>query len=138
MGRRRSHFACEITAGKDATEAFFGLHRHEVLLKPQYARLQIGKIRGQEEIIKPLAPGELSGVPYAEPTWLTEGYFSPYYTNNHRAFQTAMRTFLVDDVQPEVIQCEENGKKISQAVVDKMGWVKTTATLWMPLLHLAY
>ncbi|KAJ7066020.1 acyl-CoA dehydrogenase/oxidase [Mycena amicta] len=29
------------TAGQDATEAFFGLHRHEVLLQPQYARLQI-------------------------------------------------------------------------------------------------
>jgi hypothetical protein len=62
-------------AGKDATSAFFGLHRHEVLLRPQYARLQIGTIQGQEEAIKPLSPGELSKVPYAEPTWLTEGYF---------------------------------------------------------------
>jgi hypothetical protein len=49
---------------KDATQVFFSLHRHEVLLKPQYARLQIGKVRGQEETIKPqaLAPGELSQV----------------------------------------------------------------------------
>jgi hypothetical protein len=55
-------------AGQDATQVFFSLHRHEVLLKPQYARLQIGKVQGQEETIKPLAPSELSQVPYAEPT----------------------------------------------------------------------
>ncbi|EJD42032.1 cytochrome b5 [Auricularia subglabra TFB-10046 SS5] len=32
-------------AGQDATEAFYGLHRHEVLLKPAYARLQIGTVK---------------------------------------------------------------------------------------------
>lgn len=107
-------------AGKDATNVFFGLHRHEVLLKPQYARLQIGTIRGQEEVIKPLAAGQLSKVPYAEPTWLTDGYYSPYYTDNHRQFQKAVRTFLMEVVQPEALRCEDNGKKISQEVIDKM------------------
>ena len=112
-------------AGKDATQIFFGLHRHEVLLRPQYARLQIGKIQGEEEVIKPLAPGELSKVPYAEPTWLSNGYYSPYYTDNHRKFQKAVRTFFVEVVQPEAVKCEENGKKISQEVVDKMRYVNT-------------
>ena len=66
-------------AGQDATEAFFGLHRFEVLQKPQYARLQIGVVTGEKETIRPRAPGELSKVPYAEPTWLVQGYHSPYY-----------------------------------------------------------
>jgi hypothetical protein len=109
-----------IQAGKDATQVFFGLHRHEVLLRPQYARLQIGKIKDQEELIKPPAPGELSKVPYAEATWLCDGYHSPYYTKNHKDFQKAVRTFCMEVIYPEAIKCEENGKKISQAVVDKM------------------
>lgn len=68
------------TAGQDATEAFYGLHRHEVLLKPQYKRLQIGVIQGEKSVIHGGIPGELSQVPYAEPLGITEGYHSPYYT----------------------------------------------------------
>ena len=67
-------------AGQDATEAFFGLHRHEVLERPQYARLQIGVIEGEEPQIEGgRMPGKLSKVPYAEPSWLADGYYSPYY-----------------------------------------------------------
>lgn len=107
-------------AGKDATQVFFGLHRHEVLLRPQNKRLQIGKVAGQKELIKAPQPGELSQVPYAEPTWLSNGYHSPYYSENHRKFQTAVRTFFQTVVQPESIKCEDSGQKISQEVVDKM------------------
>ena len=71
----------EEVAGQDATKVFYGLHRQEVLQKPQYQRLQIGSIEGEEVTVKPLAPGELSKVPYAEPTWLSEGYHSPYYND---------------------------------------------------------
>lgn len=66
-------------AGQDATEVFYGLHRHEVILKPQYARLQIGVIDGKESTITGRVSGESSTVPYAEPTWLADGYYSPYY-----------------------------------------------------------
>jgi hypothetical protein len=89
-------------------------------LKPQYARLQIGKIIGEEEVIKTLAPGELSAVPYAEPTWLAEGYYSPYYTENHRKFQKAIRKSFMEIIYPEAVRCEENGKRISQEVFDKL------------------
>lgn len=68
------------TAGQDATEAFFSLHRAEVLEKPQYKRLQIGTIEGEESVIFGRQDGQLSKVPYAEPTWLSDGYFSPYFT----------------------------------------------------------
>jgi hypothetical protein len=66
--------------GQDATEAFYGLHRHEILMKPQYRRLQIGVLIGEKSVIHGRIAGELSKVPYAEPTWLTDGYHSPYYT----------------------------------------------------------
>ncbi|KAF7354876.1 Cytochrome b5 heme-binding domain-containing protein [Mycena sanguinolenta] len=107
-------------AGQDATQVFFGLHRLEVLHRPQYARLQIGTIVGQESVIKPLAPGEVSKVPYAEPTWLADGFKSAYYTEGHRKFHKAVRTFFMEVVYPAAIQCEENGKRIPQEVVDKM------------------
>ena len=67
-------------AGQDATEAFYGLHRHEVLERPQYARLQIGVLRGEQSVITGRLVGGLSRVPFAEPTYLTEGFHSPYYT----------------------------------------------------------
>ena len=35
-------------------------------------------------------PGKLSKVPYAEPTWLTEGYHSPYF-KEVRAFYSVSR-----------------------------------------------
>jgi len=107
-------------AGQDATQAFFGLHRHEILLKPQYKRLQIGTIQGEEEMIHPPAPGQFSQVPYAEPTWLSNGYFSPYYDETHRKLQKAVREFFELVVAPEAVVADESGKKISQGVVDKM------------------
>jgi len=67
-------------AGQDATEAFYGLHRHEVLERPQYARLQIGILQGEKSVITGRLVGGLSAVPYAEPTYLSKGFHSPYYT----------------------------------------------------------
>jgi len=107
-------------AGKDATQAFFGLHRYEVLLRPQYARLQIGSIAGEEPVVKVQVAGSPSEVPYAEPSWLSKGYFSAYYTDSHRRFQRAMRKFATEVIQPDAVRCEDNGKRISQDVVDKM------------------
>ena len=49
-------------------------------MKPQYQRLIIGNIEGEEAALHPPRIGDISKVPYAEPTWLTEGYYSPYYT----------------------------------------------------------
>lgn len=68
-------------AGQDATEAFFGLHRYEVLERPQYQRLQIGVIEGEEPQLYGIVKGKISEVPYAEPSWLVKGYHSPYFTD---------------------------------------------------------
>ncbi|EAU80545.1 acyl-CoA dehydrogenase [Coprinopsis cinerea okayama7 len=126
----------EGVAGKDATQPFFGLHRHEVLLRPQFQRLQIGTVKGQKEQIKPFAPGDLSKVPYAESSWLTKGYYTPYYTDKHRKFQRAVREFFVTVVQPESDRCEASGKKISQEVVDKMAELNIIAMRLGPGKHL--
>jgi hypothetical protein len=79
-------FMSILLAGKDATDAFFSLHRLEVLQRPQYARLQIGLIAGGQEQIRPRAAGDTSDVPYAEPTWLTKGYHSPYFSEVRHHF----------------------------------------------------
>ena len=61
-------------------QAFYDLHRHEVLERPQYARLQVRVLRGEQSVITGRLVGGLSSVPSAEPTYLTEGFHSPYYT----------------------------------------------------------
>ena len=40
----------------------------------------IGELDGEQSIIYDRKVGELSNVPYAEPTWLSKGYYSPYYS----------------------------------------------------------
>ncbi|KAH9989450.1 acyl-CoA dehydrogenase/oxidase [Russula vinacea] len=99
-------------AGQDATEAFYGLHRHEVLERPQYARLQIGVLRGEQSVITGRLVGGISGVPFAEPTYLSKGFHSPYYTENHKAFQKTVRKFF-DEVR------EIDGKRPSQEVLTR-------------------
>ena len=96
------------------------MHRHEVLLRPQYARLVIGTVHDEKPTVQARAAGGVSSVPYAEPTWLAAGFKSPYYTDSHRRFHKALRTFIDEVVAPDAIKCEENGKRISQDVVEKL------------------
>ncbi|KAF8962776.1 acyl-CoA dehydrogenase [Flammula alnicola] len=126
----------EEIAGKDATEAFYGLHRHEVILKPQYARLQIGVIEGEKSVIYGRVVGELSKVPYAEPTWLSEGYHSPYYTENHRVFQKAVRKFIDEVITPDAQAHEEDGKPPSKSVIEAMAKLNLHAMRMGPGKHL--
>ncbi|THG95719.1 hypothetical protein EW145_g7910 [Phellinidium pouzarii] len=126
----------EDIAGQDATEAFFGLHRHEVLLRPQYKRLQIGVVEGEEEQIKPLAYGEISKVPYSEPTWLNEGFHSPYFKESHRKLQKAMRTLVDETFYPDAQAREADGKRPSQSVVEKMAELELHAMRLGPGKHL--
>ena len=43
-------------------------------------------IKDEVEQVKAPVPGSLSKVPYAEPTWLSEGFHSPYYKQVHSEF----------------------------------------------------
>ncbi|KAF8576221.1 acyl-CoA dehydrogenase [Ramaria rubella] len=125
----------EDVAGQDVTDVFYSLHRQEILQRPQYARLQIGVIAGEEAIIK-FAPAELSQVPYAEPSWLSKGFFSPYFNESHEKFQVAMRKFFVEVIAPDAQACEENGKRASQSVLTKMGEMNIHAMRLGPGKHL--
>ncbi|BEI91269.1 uncharacterized protein CcaverHIS019_0400890 [Cutaneotrichosporon cavernicola] len=107
-------------AGKDATTVFFGLHRHEVLTKPQYRRLIVGQIEGEKEKIRTPQPGDLSRVPYGEPTWLNPAYHTPYFNESHRKLQKAMRTYVDSVIFPDAQACEVSGKKASDAVLKSM------------------
>ncbi|KAG6917019.1 hypothetical protein DXG01_004284 [Tephrocybe rancida] len=123
-------------AGQDVTETFFSLHRYEVLQRPQYARLQIGTISGQTQTILPRAPGALSKVPYAEPTWLTQGYHSPYYKDHHRAFQTTLRTFVDETLFPDAQALQEKGKMPSKKVFEAFARLNIHAMRLGPGEHL--
>lgn len=105
-------------AGKDATEAFYNLHRQEVIQK--FQNLCIGTIEGEKPKVLEQLPGENSLVPYAEPTWLTKPFQSPYYNESHRRLQKAMREFVDKYIYPEAQECERTGKYISQELIDRM------------------
>ncbi|RDB25723.1 Acyl-CoA dehydrogenase family member 9, mitochondrial [Hypsizygus marmoreus] len=123
-------------AGQDATEAFYGLHRHEVLERPQYQRLQIGVITGEKSRLHGRIPGAISEVPYSEPTWLTPGYHSPYFSENHRAFQKEIRKFMDTVVYPDALAREADGKRPAQSVIDQMAAVNLHAMRMGPGKHL--
>ncbi|ETW83102.1 hypothetical protein HETIRDRAFT_433781 [Heterobasidion irregulare TC 32-1] len=123
-------------AGQDATDAFYGLHRHEILERPQYARLQIGTIKGESSVMQARTPGQLSKVPFAEPTWLSEGYHSPYYKESHRRLQQAMRQLVDDVIYPDAQAREEDGKRPSLDVIHKMADLNIHAMRMGPGKHL--
>ncbi|KAJ2898145.1 hypothetical protein MKZ38_004145 [Zalerion maritima] len=105
-------------AGTDATKAFYNLHRHEVLQK--YKDLCVGTVEGEKPQVLDPQPGDLSQVPYGEPTWLTPQFKDPYYNDGHRRLQKAMREFTDKYVYPEAQECEDTGRYISQEFIERM------------------
>jgi len=105
-------------AGQDATEAFYNLHRQEVLQK--YSNLCIGTIAGEKPKVIEQKPGDLSVVPYGEPTWLTPQFKSPYFKDSHRKLQKALRIFTDEELYPLAQECEKTGKHIPQSMIDRM------------------
>lgn len=105
-------------AGQDATEAFYNLHRHEVLVRND--DLIIGSIEGEKAQIVTPKPGDLSKVPYGEPLWLAQPFRSPYFKESHHRLQKALREFTDRHLYPEAQECEATGRFISQEMIDKM------------------
>ena len=120
----------------DVNNHHSGLHRHEILLKPQYQRLIIGKIKGEERQIVPLALGAPSTVPYAEPTWLTPAYHSPYYNDSHRRLQREIRAYVDTEITEIAQACEASGKRPDVELVRKMGSDGLNAMRMGPGKHL--
>ncbi|KAJ7475744.1 acyl-CoA dehydrogenase/oxidase [Mycena latifolia] len=106
-------------AGTDATDAFFGLHKSEILTK--YKRLAIGRVAGKQSKVLLSTPGSLSEVPFAEPTFLSKGYHSPYYTDEHRALQAYLRKFMDEKVIPEALAHEKTDERPTLDLVQLCG-----------------
>lgn len=104
---------------QDASEIFFGLHRSIVL--KQYSRLVIGTIKDEKPEYHLPTPGELSVVPYAEPTWLVKGWKSPYFNDSHRVLQKEMRLFFDTYVKEEAQAHELTNERPSRSLVERMG-----------------
>lgn len=124
----------EQIAGTDATEAFYNLHRQEVLQK--YSSLRIGTVENEKPEVIEQQPGDLSPVPYAEPLWLRPEFTSPYYTASHRALQKAMRLFVDTHITPEAQRKEQDGTHISQELIDRMARENVLAMRLGPGRHL--
>lgn len=106
-------------AGKDATDQFYNLHRHAVLQK--YSDLQIGTIKGEKSKVLDPQIGDISQVPYGEPTWLVEGFSSPYFNDSHRAFQKACRVFVETHIKPEAIEHEKTDERPTRELIRLLG-----------------
>jgi len=108
-------------AGKDATDAFFGLHRTEVLRK--YRRLRIGRLEGASADRTPHVdrdPWALSAVPYAEPGWF-QGLRSPYWKDSHKKLRLAMGEWVEKTFAMDAERFEKEGKYPTIEMYQKMG-----------------
>ncbi|KAI7882476.1 acyl-CoA dehydrogenase NM domain-like protein [Lichtheimia hyalospora FSU 10163] len=104
-------------AGEDATDAFYGLHRQEVLLK--YARYKIGTIVNETPRIPVRQHGAISTVPYGEISAFM-GYKSPYYNETHFRYQAALRK-ICDELREEAQACDSAGDRPSDEFAKKLG-----------------
>lgn len=120
--------------GQDATEAFYSLHRQEVLEK--YKDLCLGVVQGETPEVIERKFGDLSTVPYAEPLWLRPQFKNPYYNDSHRRLQKAMREFTEKYVIPEADEKEADGTYISQELIDRMAETNILAMRLGPGSHL--
>lgn len=124
------------SAGKDVTDIFFQLHRANTLEKPAYKRLVIGTVEGQTSKFLPAPSDALSPIPYAESAWLNPYFVTPYFTESHRKFQKALRSFTNEYVIPDAALHEEDGKPTTQSLIDKMASLNLLAMRLGPGKHL--
>ncbi|KAJ3040336.1 hypothetical protein HDV00_010992 [Rhizophlyctis rosea] len=121
-------------AGKEATEAFYGLHRQEVLNKfgPKYI---IGQITGEQPKIEQQSPGSYSTVPYAEAGWWQQKP-TPYFNESHHRFRAALRKFYDEEIMPESVSMENMGEIPGKDMYEKMGQIGVLACRLGPGPHL--
>ncbi|KXS21857.1 acyl-CoA dehydrogenase NM domain-like protein [Gonapodya prolifera JEL478] len=106
-------------AGKDATEAFYGLHRHDVIVKFG-PRLAIGTVANESPKVVNTV-GAFSQVPYAEAPQVRKGFAQlPYYRQSHEDVRNFMRQFVEENVREEATLKEETGEAPSKELVLKV------------------
>jgi alkylation response protein AidB-like acyl-CoA dehydrogenase len=107
----------------EPSQAFFEMHRTEVLAK--YSNLVVGRLDTVAEAkagryLKEKAPGSISKVPFAE-TFFWQGWRSPYHTDKHTKYRTAVRTFYDTHIAPEAAKMDAAGKSPTLETYLKMG-----------------
>jgi len=123
-------------AGKDATEIFYDLHRNSVLEK-YHPRLCIGTIDNRKpEKFLSSENGEISNVPYAEPTFWREGWASPYYTETHKQYRANLRKWFHDNILEECLVLAKTEKPPSIELNEKVGRAGLYAARLGPGPHL--
>ena len=110
----------EEYAGKDATDVFFEQHQLSVLRR--YQRLRIGRAADAKgaSTVDTVAPDAISGVQYGEVEGLRADYHSPYYTESHRKFRAACRTW-VESVRATAEQYDKAGKEPTRQMMKDCG-----------------
>lgn len=109
-------------AGRDATDKFYAFHRGDVLrsMASKYAIGTVADPPSKREATVVLKPGELSRVPYAEPSAF-QGLPSPYYDDSHRRFRADLRKFFDEEVMPEAVALDARGTHPSPDLWRKLG-----------------
>lgn len=114
-------FVLHDVAGKDATDVFYQLHRHDVLQKFG-PKLLIGRVFNESPKVAGMGPTDFSTVPYAEPSSIRPGWKeSPYYKESHKKLRIAMREFVNTYIRPEAVEHEESGERPSKELWKRMG-----------------
>ncbi|KAI9099326.1 acyl-CoA dehydrogenase/oxidase [Phlyctochytrium arcticum] len=121
-------------AGQDATEQFYGLHRHDVMEKfgPRFI---IGQVSGEKPTLELTASGTISKVPYAE-SGFWQGRPSPFYTESHIRFRAALRKYYDTELMSEAPSMDAQGEVPGAEVFDKMGSIGLLACRMGPGPHL--
>lgn len=124
-------------AGQDATDVFYGLHRHDVLIKFG-DKLRVGRLEGaapRDESNTILTRADLSIVPFSEPAAF-QGFDSPYWTSEHVEYRKRVRAWMDANLREEAEAGEKSGAKPSVELFKKMGEVNLLAGRIGPGEHL--
>eukprot|EP01064_Diplonema_japonicum_P027227 TRINITY_DN3910_c1_g8_i1.p1 TRINITY_DN3910_c1_g8~~TRINITY_DN3910_c1_g8_i1.p1 ORF type:complete len:520 (+),score=168.63 TRINITY_DN3910_c1_g8_i1:54-1613(+) len=113
------HSVLRPYAGKDASEAFWGLHRIEVLTK--YQNLKIGRVKGgKTSIVATYDPTDVCKVPYTEISYF-QGFRSPYWDDSMLAVRKYVAEFREKELRPICEMYEKDGKYPTVELYKKMG-----------------
>lgn len=104
-------------AGKDATEVFYSLHRHDVL-ETRRKLLKCANLAGYNPKNEPQGWKELSRVPYAE----IDMDGSPFYNDSHKRLRKEIRKFFWDQgIVAWADKAESTGKAPPMDLYAKLG-----------------
>ena len=105
-------------AGQNATNAFFELHKQNVLAK--YAKLKIGTLSGSTPL-RQQETGLIDQVtPFAEHS-ASRGWSSPFFGKSHLQLRVAVRKFFDEKIRPDAEAMEEAGTDPSREMFMQMG-----------------